>query len=182
MRAAQWRRRAGLSGDDAPDVSFLTPRQAKGLEFESVILVEPAEMLDGITGSRDLYIGATRTTGYLDVVYSRACPVWDLTVESVVTPTAMVVPGGVARHVAGGPTRSTTEASLQVAAADREPEPVPVSTRDALLDYLEVVLAQASDSERQVFVAEVARRLHVSLPRDGHQGLFGRRRQRRNDT
>jgi DNA helicase IV len=171
----EWEGRAVLSGNDGPDVSFLTARQAKGLEFESVILLEPAEMLDAVSGSRDLYIGATRTTGYLDVVYSRAFPVWDLTVEPDVSPIATAVSAewpGPSQGVDARP----TEESAPPFDADPETERVSMSARDALLDYLEAVLAHEPEAERKAFAAEVASRLKVSVQQDRRHGLFGRRR------
>jgi DNA helicase IV len=47
----------------------LTPVQAKGLEFDVVVLVEPADMAPG-----DLYVAMTRPTVRLDVVHARELP------------------------------------------------------------------------------------------------------------
>ena len=49
---------------DAPLV-VLTPREAKGLEFDVVVLVEPAEVLAASAG--DLYVAMTRPTRTLQV-------------------------------------------------------------------------------------------------------------------
>lgn len=56
---------------DAP-VVVLTPRQAKGLEFDAVVLVEPAEVLAASAG--DLYVAMTRPTRVLQVVHARPLP------------------------------------------------------------------------------------------------------------
>ncbi|GEA80149.1 HelD family protein [Cellulomonas sp. CW35] len=56
---------------DAP-VVVLDPREAKGLEFDVVVLVEPAEVLEQSAG--DLYVAMTRPTRALHVVHSRDLP------------------------------------------------------------------------------------------------------------
>jgi len=54
---------------------ILTPRQAKGLEFDHVVVVEPAAIADdGDRGLRELYVALTRPTKTLVVVHSRALP------------------------------------------------------------------------------------------------------------
>jgi DNA helicase IV len=56
---------------DAPLV-VLTPREAKGLEFDVVVLVEPAEVIDASAG--DLYVAMTRPTRALHVLHDRPLP------------------------------------------------------------------------------------------------------------
>lgn len=56
---------------DAPLV-LLTPREAKGLEFDVVVLVEPAEVLAGSAG--DLYVAMTRPTRALRVLHDAPLP------------------------------------------------------------------------------------------------------------
>ncbi len=56
-------------------VDVLTPRQSKGLEFDAVIVVEPAEILDAEHGLSLLYVAVTRTTRLLTFVHRRALPV-----------------------------------------------------------------------------------------------------------
>lgn len=63
--------RGALTDLEVPLV-VLTPLQAKGLEFDAVVLVEPAEVLEGSAG--DLFVAMTRPTGVLHVVHSRALP------------------------------------------------------------------------------------------------------------
>ncbi len=54
---------------------ILTPRQAKGLEFDHVVVVEPAEIADaGDRGLRELYVALTRPTKTLVLVHARPLP------------------------------------------------------------------------------------------------------------
>jgi DNA helicase IV len=54
---------------------ILTPRQAKGLEFDHVVVVEPAAIADERDrGLRELYVALTRPTKTLVVVHSRPLP------------------------------------------------------------------------------------------------------------
>ena len=65
------------SGDafDELSVPVLTPRQAKGLEFDHVVVVEPAAIAeDGEQGLRELYVALTRPTKTLVVVHARPLP------------------------------------------------------------------------------------------------------------
>ncbi|WP_410654274.1 HelD family protein [Amycolatopsis sp. lyj-112] len=50
-------------------VVTLTARQAKGLEFDSVLIVDPAAILAGPLGHNDLYVAMTRATRRLGVVH-----------------------------------------------------------------------------------------------------------------
>jgi DNA helicase IV len=70
---------AGLlaAADDDVDrpVSVLSVREAKGLEFDSVVLVEPARILaESPTGLADVYVALTRPTQRLRVLSSGALP------------------------------------------------------------------------------------------------------------
>jgi hypothetical protein len=61
---------------DAP-VALLAVDQAKGLEFDSVLLVEPAAIVAegaGVTGRRALYVAMTRTTRRLHIVHVDPLP------------------------------------------------------------------------------------------------------------
>jgi DNA helicase IV len=53
-------------------VTLLTPRQSKGLEFDVVVLVEPAHVLE--VGAGDLYVAMTRPTRQLRVVHRAPLP------------------------------------------------------------------------------------------------------------
>jgi DNA helicase IV len=55
----------------------LTPREAKGLEFDHVVLLEPALVVEeapGVQGLRHLYVALTRATQTLTVVHARPLP------------------------------------------------------------------------------------------------------------
>ena len=58
---------------DETQVPLLTPREAKGLEFDHVVVVEPALIAEegGERGLRELYVALTRPTKTLVVVHSR---------------------------------------------------------------------------------------------------------------
>jgi DNA helicase IV len=75
--------RAGIHWHDSPleelgpAVQLLTPRGSKGLEFDRVVVVEPALVLDehpGVQGLRELYVALTRATKTLVVVHARPLP------------------------------------------------------------------------------------------------------------
>ena len=72
-----------LRGSDAPSlfdetrIPLLTPREAKGMEFDHVVVVEPAAIVDealGGQGLRELYVALTRPTRTLAVVHARPLP------------------------------------------------------------------------------------------------------------
>jgi superfamily I DNA/RNA helicase len=64
-----------LSHESAFDsIPLLTPRSAKGLEFDHVIVVEPALIAARDQGLRELYVALTRPTTTLVVVYARPLP------------------------------------------------------------------------------------------------------------
>jgi superfamily I DNA/RNA helicase len=94
LLAAAYREAERLAGEDgllaviAPDelaaelepeglwdgIPVLTPRRAKGLEFDHVVVVEPALIAAGDQGLRALYVALTRPTKTLVVVHSRPLP------------------------------------------------------------------------------------------------------------
>src|SRR3954451_22260777 len=61
---------------DELSLPVLTPRQSKGLEFDHVVVVEPAAIAEegGDSGLRELYVALTRPTQTLVVVCSRPMP------------------------------------------------------------------------------------------------------------
>jgi len=64
-----------LAAPDEFPFPILTPRQAKGLEFDHVVVVEPAAIADdGDRGLRELYVALTRPTKTLVVVHARPLP------------------------------------------------------------------------------------------------------------
>jgi DNA helicase IV len=74
MAAFPGRAATGAAGLDAT-VAVLTAGQAKGLEFDAVVLVDPREWADGADGGlRDLYVALTRATQRLDVVHVGELP------------------------------------------------------------------------------------------------------------
>ncbi len=57
-------------------ITVLSPRQAKGLEFDHVVVAEPAEIGgDGGDGHRQLYVSLTRSTQTLKILNARDLPV-----------------------------------------------------------------------------------------------------------
>jgi DNA helicase IV len=66
----------GGSAFDESAVPVLTAREAKGLEFDHVVVVEPAAIVDegGDAGLRELYVALTRPTKTLTVVHARPLP------------------------------------------------------------------------------------------------------------
>ncbi|MFJ8112803.1 HelD family protein [Streptomyces sp. NPDC096132] len=60
---------AGAEPDLTRTVVLLDPRQSKGLEFDSVLVVEPA-----LYGTSDLYVALTRATQRLGVVHTKELP------------------------------------------------------------------------------------------------------------
>src|SRR5262249_61922899 len=75
VRAAVPDASAGDDADLTARVVVLTVRQAKGLEFDSVLVVEPAAIVAASPrGPNDLYVALTRTTRRLGIVHSAELP------------------------------------------------------------------------------------------------------------
>lgn len=55
-------------------LTVLDPHAAKGLEYDAVVLVEPARVAEGDGGVSDLYVAMTRPTQRLVAVHSRPLP------------------------------------------------------------------------------------------------------------
>jgi len=62
------------AGDVYDGVAVLAPREAKGLEFDHVIVVEPALIATAEQGLRELYVALTRPTRTLVVVHAEPLP------------------------------------------------------------------------------------------------------------
>lgn len=63
------------AGSLSQDIVVLTPEEAKGLEFDGVVLVEPAEMASAAhVGMGSLYVALTRATHALHVITSQDMP------------------------------------------------------------------------------------------------------------
>ncbi|WP_402467939.1 HelD family protein [Isoptericola aurantiacus] len=68
---------AARLADQRPEdaqVLVLTPREAKGLEFDAVVVVEPTDVAAGPGGWGDLYVAMTRPTQRLVVVHEGELP------------------------------------------------------------------------------------------------------------
>jgi hypothetical protein len=66
--------RQGPSVLDAP-VAVLTVTEAKGLEFDAVVVLDPAAILAAsVRGASDLYVALTRATARLGVVHPGELP------------------------------------------------------------------------------------------------------------
>ncbi|MGW8572515.1 HelD family protein [Streptomyces niveus] len=75
----------GVAPDLTRPVVLIDPRQAKGLEFDTVIVVDPEAVLDGSPrGANDLYVALTRATQRLGIVRNVTVPP-RLTYESATT-------------------------------------------------------------------------------------------------
>src|SRR5262249_55840694 len=65
---------------DEARIPVLTPREAKGLEFDHVVVVEPARIVDegqggqGGQGLRELFVALTRPTRSLVIVHAEPLP------------------------------------------------------------------------------------------------------------
>jgi DNA helicase IV len=65
----------GAQADLESPVVVLTVREAKGLEFDSVLVVDPARIVaESARGYRDLYVALTRATQRLGVLSSSELP------------------------------------------------------------------------------------------------------------
>ena len=62
---------AGAHGLDT-SVAVMAPSEVKGLEFDHVVLIEPAQIADG--GLADLYVALTRATSRLELVHREPLP------------------------------------------------------------------------------------------------------------
>lgn len=63
-----------LGSELADRVAVLAPVQAKGLEFDGVVLVEPADILALSGGAALLYVALTRATQRLAIIHAKALP------------------------------------------------------------------------------------------------------------
>ena len=64
----------GARGGLADVVTLLAPPEAKGLEFDAVIVVEPSAVYDDARGGRLLYIALTRAVQELAIVHAEPLP------------------------------------------------------------------------------------------------------------
>lgn len=82
------------SGGLGQSINLLSATESKGLEFDAIVVVEPAQIgRQNSHGLRHLYIALTRTTKYLSVVYSEAMAEIGLVVgQPKVEPVASLAP------------------------------------------------------------------------------------------
>lgn len=59
---------------DSENIRVLTPKQSKGMEFDAVVVVEPAEIISQSHGLALLYVALTRTTNRMSVVHFAELP------------------------------------------------------------------------------------------------------------
>jgi len=64
--------RSGLPGRDA--VALVSPLAVKGLEFDAVVVVEPAAIAETGSGLRHLFVSLTRAVQHLGIVHARPLP------------------------------------------------------------------------------------------------------------
>lgn len=76
LRAASDLPRAGIGSAGVDDVvAVMTPQDAKGLEFDGVVLVEPMRLVGAhARGAGDLYVAMTRSTQRLEIVTTEDLP------------------------------------------------------------------------------------------------------------
>ncbi|WP_077489255.1 HelD family protein [Sinomonas mesophila] len=75
LRARYGNRVGGGAGSFEQDIVVIDPREAKGLEFDAVVVLEPAALLDDVHGKvGDLYVAMTRPTQRLRLIASRVVP------------------------------------------------------------------------------------------------------------
>lgn len=68
-------RAAGITEQGRQAVSVLAAAQAKGMEYDHVLVVEPATIADrGPAGLRQLYVALTRSTQSLTVLHTSPLP------------------------------------------------------------------------------------------------------------
>lgn len=75
LRAAYGRRIGTGAGSYEQDIVVISPREAKGLEFDGVVVLEPSVMLNHEHGKvGDLYVAMTRATQRLRLIASQPVP------------------------------------------------------------------------------------------------------------
>ena len=62
----------GLPGEEA--VALVSPLAVKGLEFDAVVIIEPADIADLESGLRHLYVAMTRPVQHLGIIHQRPLP------------------------------------------------------------------------------------------------------------
>lgn len=68
FRAAGIRYSESAAGGLSQGINLVSPEDSKGLEFDAVVVVEPASILELPQGDKLLYVALTRTVHHLDVI------------------------------------------------------------------------------------------------------------------
>lgn len=68
FRAAGIKYSESADGGLSQGINLVSPEESKGLEFDAVVVVEPASILELPQGDKLLYVALTRTVHHLDVV------------------------------------------------------------------------------------------------------------------
>ncbi|MFI0220642.1 HelD family protein [Streptomyces lydicus] len=90
---------SGITGHNRKAVSVLSAAQAKGMEYDHVLVVEPATIADrGPAGRRQLYIALTRSTQSLTVLHASALPEILTNTDSTLAPPPTETGADTARH------------------------------------------------------------------------------------
>jgi DNA helicase IV len=75
LRAVYGRRIGSGAGSYEQDIVVISPREAKGLEFDGVVVLEPSMMLNHEHGRvGDLYVAMTRPTQRLRLIAAKGVP------------------------------------------------------------------------------------------------------------
>ena len=75
LRGAYGRRVGTGAGSYEQDIVVISPREAKGLEFDGVVVLEPSAMLNHEHGKvGDLYVAMTRPTQRLRLIAAAGVP------------------------------------------------------------------------------------------------------------
>jgi hypothetical protein len=75
LRSAYGRRVGTGAGSYEQDIVVISPREAKGLEFDGVVVLEPSTMLNHEHGKvGDLYVAMTRATQRLRLIAGQPVP------------------------------------------------------------------------------------------------------------
>lgn len=85
FRAAGIRYSESAAGGLSQGINLVSPEDSKGLEFDAVVVVEPASILELPQGDKLLYVALTRTVHHLDVIL-RADRVPEMLTDFVVAP------------------------------------------------------------------------------------------------
>jgi hypothetical protein len=147
--------RAELDKAEAtPAVPVLQPHEVKGIEFDHVVVVEPAAIVgDTRSGMRGLYVALTRCTQSLSIVHHAALPA----------------------HLSGGESAAASSAPAlmpQEASPAMSPEPTTTSLPGPSADFEDFLQAAVAADRRQPIHERLRHRLLAQLwesgePEDG---------------